>query len=205
MKMIKCPKCGTENPDGSNFCQGCAFRLSDIVTRVSIQTQDISADSNNELKYFVKGTNGQLYVYGDRIEIKRKGFLALAQQGLKGTKSIPFSSIKSIQIKPAGFAIGYIQFGISGGFENSRGLKQANYDENTVTFTSAKYNKIANEIKAYIENAILKITAQPVQQNLVVEPHKSDADELRKFAELLNDGIITQEEYNIKKKQLLGL
>ncbi len=33
----------------------------------------------------------------------------------------------------------------------------------------------------------------------------SAADELRKYKQLLDDGIITQEEFNAKKKQLLGL
>lgn len=40
--------------------------------------------------------------------------------------------------------------------------------------------------------------AQPVQQ-------LSSADELKKFKELLDQGIITQEEFDAKKKQLLGL
>lgn len=33
----------------------------------------------------------------------------------------------------------------------------------------------------------------------------SSADEIRKYKELLDDGIITQEEFDVKKKQLLGL
>ena len=34
---------------------------------------------------------------------------------------------------------------------------------------------------------------------------QSNADELKKYKELLDSGIITQEEFNAKKKQLLGL
>jgi predicted Zn-dependent peptidase len=33
----------------------------------------------------------------------------------------------------------------------------------------------------------------------------STADELKKFKELLDSGVITQEEFDAKKKQLLGL
>ena len=33
----------------------------------------------------------------------------------------------------------------------------------------------------------------------------SAADEIKKFKELLDSGIITEEEFNAKKKQLLGL
>lgn len=34
---------------------------------------------------------------------------------------------------------------------------------------------------------------------------QSNADELKKYKELLDSGVITQEEFNAKKKQLLGL
>lgn len=33
--MIKCPKCGADNTDGSKFCQGCAFELSSNNTQNS--------------------------------------------------------------------------------------------------------------------------------------------------------------------------
>ncbi len=44
-------------------------------------------------------------------------------------------------------------------------------------------------------------TASPVQ----VVQQTSAADELKKFKELLDMGVITQEEFDAKKKQLLGL
>lgn len=47
---------------------------------------------------------------------------------------------------------------------------------------------------------IAKINAQQNGQ-----PAISSADELKKFKELLDSGIITQEEFDAKKKQLLGL
>ena len=34
---------------------------------------------------------------------------------------------------------------------------------------------------------------------------QSNADELKKYKELLDSGVITQEEFDAKKKQLLGL
>lgn len=45
---------------------------------------------------------------------------------------------------------------------------------------------------------------QPVQEQPVVAP-TSDADEIMKFKQLLDAGIITQEEFDAKKKQLLGI
>ena len=39
----------------------------------------------------------------------------------------------------------------------------------------------------------------------VTQQSQSSADELMKYKELLDNGIITQEEFDAKKKQLLGL
>lgn len=57
-----------------------------------------------------------------------------------------------------------------------------------------------------INDAILEYKAQqnrPTQ--MIVNQASSSADELKKFKELLDMGIITQEEFDAKKKQLLGL
>ncbi len=51
--------------------------------------------------------------------------------------------------------------------------------------------------------------AQPAQPAPAAKPQgapaKSTADEIRKLAQLKNEGIITEEEFAVKKKQLLGL
>ncbi|HAR1482433.1 TPA: SHOCT domain-containing protein, partial [Enterococcus faecium] len=52
---------------------------------------------------------------------------------------------------------------------------------------------------------LLKETSKE-QINIIAENQVfSPADELRKYKELLDDGIINQEEFNIKKKELLDL
>lgn len=45
------------------------------------------------------------------------------------------------------------------------------------------------------------------QQNVASEPvvPQSNADELKKYKDLLDNGVITQDEFDAKKKQLLGL
>ena len=154
-----------------------------------------------KVRYTLKGQNGQLYVYDDKIEITRKGFFALIFQGLKGTKTIPISEIRSIQVKPAGLTVGYIQFGISGGIENRGGVQAAHQDENTVTFSNRSTNQQAKNIKDYIENIIVK--NENLQKTRIQSV--SNADEIKKYKELLDEGIITQEEFEIKKKQLLDI
>lgn len=45
----------------------------------------------------------------------------------------------------------------------------------------------------------------PIQTTITQEVPPSNADELKKFKELLDGGVISQEEFDAKKKQLLGL
>ena len=56
------------------------------------------------------------------------------------------------------------------------------------------YNNIAAKLDQIIASSNQPTTAS-----------KSEVDEIRKYKELLDDGIITQEEFDAKKKELLGL
>ena len=58
----------------------------------------------------------------------------------------------------------------------------------------------ANAILLDVEKALYTSKAEKENKNSV-----SSADELKKFKELLDSGVITQEEFDAKKKQLLGL
>ena len=51
----------------------------------------------------------------------------------------------------------------------------------------------------------LLIERQEKKSSSIIAPSISHADELKKYKDLLDNGIITQEEYDAKKKQLLGL
>ena len=51
-------------------------------------------------------------------------------------------------------------------------------------------------------------TTRPIKKNGekdVNANNLSSADEIKKFKDLLDSGVITQEEFDAKKKQLLGL
>ena len=65
---------------------------------------------------------------------------------------------------------------------------------------------IGNRDKIYEEINQLINKRQGTQSGItVVKQDVSSAEELKKFKELLDAGIITQEEFDAKKKQLLGL
>ncbi len=68
-------------------------------------------------------------------------------------------------------------------------------------FPDDKIEELLSQINNIIaQNKNAKKTAT-VSTTIQVSP----ADELKKFKELLDAGVITQEEFDAKKKQLLGL
>ena len=133
--------------------------------------------------------------------IYRKGQLASlptqnGQSGVKGTKSIPFSSITAIQFKKSGLARGYLQFTIPGGNESRRGLTDAASDENTFMF--AGNNELALEIKNYIETRIRDL------RNERLSPSGGLMDQLLKLAEMKEKGLLSEDEFLNAKKRLLS-
>ena len=161
---------------------------------------------NEKIIYeFDGGVGDILFVYDDRIVIQHKGVLNLFAMGLKGDKTIYFNNITSVQLKKGGWTAGYLQFSILGGRENVAGVLGATQDENTITFNSNK-NDEAEKIAEYINKKLSEIRNGFMQPQVVsTAPTSSPADEIRKYKELLDMGAITQEEFDAKKKQILGL
>ncbi len=70
-----------------------------------------------------------------------------------------------------------------------------------------KFKLIQNktEIHRAISDLLMERQQKPAAQAAAPQIAVSDADELRKYKDLLDSGVITQEEFDAKKKQLLGL
>lgn len=146
-----------------------------------------------------KGYNGTLILTEKAVIIKRgiKGFL-LGGGKLRGDKTIPYSSIVAVQLKKAGMTAGYLQLTLKGGSEAKSGLIESASDENSINFHSAfggNSNELFQEAKRMIEDKI----------NSVGTSKSSNLDDLEKLASLKEKGIITQEEFDAKKKSLLSL
>ena len=151
------------------------------------------------MKEFYFKSNGKYHVVVENgyLRWSSKGFMNLMTQGSKGEKTIPIKSITAVQIKKPRLTTGYIQFAYSGASESKGGIMDAVKDENTITFSSKKELAQAEELKALIES-IQNESSQPTTSS-------SDADEILKFKELLDAGVITEEEFEAKKKQILGV
>lgn len=122
--------------------------------------------------------------------------------GVTGGKKLSFADITSIQFKePTGASAGFIQLSYPGSVDSKAGVIAAVNDENSILFQAPQL-ALAREIVDYIENGRTQAKAAP--QAAVVQ-QVSAADELKKFKELLDMGVINQEEFDAKKKQLLGL
>ena len=66
--------------------------------------------------------------------------------------------------------------------------------------------KNADEIYKVLNNLLIERQQEKVNATISATMPKSDeADQLKKYKELLESGVITQEEFDAKKKQLLGL
>ncbi len=146
--------------------------------------------------------NTTLTVYDDCVSIKPKGVLGLMSKGIAGERKIYYADITSVTFqKSSALLSGFMEFYFAGNNTKKQGggLFAGTNNENRVTF----YNKYLNEmikVNDYIQNKIGNKN-QPQQQ-----PQNVDAAaEIKKFKQLLDDGIITQAEFEAKKKQLLGL
>ena len=95
-----------------------------------------------------------------------------------GSKSIPINEIASIQLSM--FGVGKITLETAGG---------------------TKYSIPTHKKKA-VQQAIYDAQAQLGKGN---QPKTSDADEITKLNELKEKGVLTQKEFDQKKKQILGI
>lgn len=143
----------------------------------------------------VEGVNGQVTLYEDRLEISREdiGALHKLQQGFKGDKELPLSSITSVQLrKPSKVTRGYIQLGQTGYSESDDGLMDATSDENTVLFDTgslAEFQELREKIR--------ELSKQDVESST-----GSMDDAMQKLRERYANGEISEEEYE-KRREVL--
>ena len=83
------------------------------------------------------------------------------------------------------------------------------FNENSFTYDTSKISnekmtEIVNYIKKRIDIYKSQKNIQPQTQVYATQPY-SPADEIKKYKELLDLDIITKEEFELKKKQLLNL
>ena len=145
-----------------------------------------------------KGIDGTMRLDGDMLYIHKKQFFVS-----RGEKAIPLSSITAIQWKEPALTSGYIQVVLKGSGESKGGVFDATKDENAILF-----NKSRGQVLA-IRDAINRELAERSRMGssaAAPQPVATDPiGELVRWAELRDKGVISQDEYDAKKRQLLGL
>ena len=160
------------------------------------------------LIYDLKGCRGRsLRVYENKCVFKVSITVGsiLTQNATDGEKTIYYSDVIGVQFKPSGLAIGYLQLETASSSGNN---KTSNFfNENSFTYEPQNItNEEMEKVVAYIRERV-EACKEAKNNPVIAAPVAavSVADEIKKFKELLDMGAITQEEFDAKKKQLLGL
>lgn len=144
------------------------------------------------LLFELRGNMNNLFVYEDKIIFKF----------LTDEKVIDKVDIESVEFSKASiWKNGYLSLGVKGEIKNSNGIRGAANDLRSIVFFP-KQNELAENVYNHIRT---HIEENKKNMSTIINQFQSfsSADELRKFKQLLDDGIITQEEFDEKKKQLL--
>ena len=188
-----------------------AFNFGDRVraTKAYQFVQEKIAEANGQPKEYVykitAHTGSYIEAYKDYLVIAHMGTGTIAstmQGGVTGGKRINYTDLTSIQFKePGGTMVGFIQVIYPGSIENKGGVLDMINDENSVPVMPCD-TEYAREVVNYIERRKVEIESH---SSTTSTPALSAADEIMKFKNLLDSGIITQEEFDAKKKELLAL
>ncbi len=177
-----------------------------VLQAVDVQQIDTAQDKEGEKPvYALEGVRGRrMDVYEDRAVIKTRVTIGsiLSSNASDGEKTIYYADCIGVQFKEAGFQIGYIQLETASAIMNNKGDNF--FNENSFTFGSAEENIPMRKVANYIQERIRECK-RPQASTVVTSAPLSAADEIKKFKELLDMGIITQEEFDAKKKELLGI
>jgi len=217
--MARCRRCGKDglflklNKDG--YCEYCQQQIEDekierhnqemkhAAAVAAARGQQVAQPTNEAVRpeYTMACIGGAtLYCYKNRLTLVAG----------KTEADFPFSSIQSFTITELAFGRGRITIKTSeapiGAINFGMGISGVVGSEQNMTVAEQELIT-ARKIRDYIDEAKFPSAPQPVQAAPAISAPQtsSAADEIRKFKSLLDDGIITQEEFNAKKKQLLGL
>ena len=197
----------TVKGDGILLVLGYAKKQDPLIKEFVAYVNDI-IDKNNGVKnsaiYSLTGARGRyIKVYEDKVIIKVNATTGsiLTGNSTDGSKTIYYSDVIGVQYKECGLTLGYLQLETASLQMNN---KNSNFfSENSFTFNADLNAKMA-EVSKYVQERVEYFKNNRNNPQQVVQA-TSSADELLKFKELLDMGVISQEEFDAKKKQLLGL
>jgi hypothetical protein len=141
-----------------------------------------------------------LKLEGDCVKIHRRGIANALAAGLNGERTILISSLSSVQMKPAAWlSPGYILFSYAGSKPFMGGLIDATQDPDAFIFGQETNEQIA-EFKLKVEEKMREARRPMPTTNST----GALTDEIRKLAEMKQQGLLSQEEFEAAKKKLFS-
>ncbi len=170
----------------------------DLDVRTSVKTRDSEMPGELGLVLEAEGSGGHLWLFEDRVRIKHFGLRGAISSGVfKGDKEIGIDQISAVQWRnPGSVTLGHIQFSFMGG---SSDAWMASRDENAVLFSKVQesaFRRLKDELDVRMRT---RRAGTPGATSV-----KEDVpDQIRKLADLRDAGILTAEEFETKKAELL--
>jgi len=175
-----------------------------IASETPIEQYSAAEDIQEKPIYDLKGARGRyLKVYEDKCIIGTKVSVGsfITRNVSDGEKTIYYCDVLGVQYKRSGLQLGYLQLETASSTMNNRADNF--FNENSFTFENELDFKM-DEVQKFVKQKVDEAKRGKNSPSTIVQ-QASAADELLKFKQLLDAGIITQEEFDAKKKQLLGL
>jgi len=178
---ITCAHCGKPMPNKAVHCPKCKKPTGNW--------------NEEEIVMEAHATLDHLQLLKDKVRINQTtlGFGTFAS-----SKDILLSQITAVKFQePSGLmGFGHLKFSFVGGTEDKHGFFFSAPDENDVMFTRGEAKQFL-AIKKAIDERIAALRTPPKTA--------SPYDELERLASLRDKKIITEEEFQQKKKQILGI
>lgn len=215
--MAFCTKCGNKLTEGARFCVHCGQPLmaaAPAPATIAVQPGTASRGHTLIKVYDIpENVRKQASKY-TALELYTDRLVGLGSKN--GTITYFFKNYMSVTWTPASIATQFAQI-VFLTHENAGNYVSANnlnnlVDMNKIPFCSGMFSYA--EANSYAKSLYLDIKAamdafkeqeSNAAAGAVVQAPLSPADELKKYKELLDMGVITQAEFEAKKKQLLGL
>ena len=166
---------------------------------------NIGPFENQDLVYSIEGVRGRhIDIYKEKVVITTKVTIGslIAHNATDGEKTIYYSDCIGVQFKQSKFTIGYLQLetaSSNGNNKDSNFFSENAFTYDTTVISNERMTEVANYVKSRVD-AVKKGSTTSTATNSTF----SVADELLKLKQLLDMGLLTQEEFDMQKNKLLN-
>lgn len=196
------------NKQAKNELKEGILELDNIPERLDELLVEFGKEAENRPEnalFYVNGTEASLAIFEDFIELDFTGdVLKKVFSGMGGVKKIYYPQITGIQKRDAGSVLsGSIEFEVPG-MSFSRDWSDGKGQSENMIHYEYYYQDEIDKIYEFVNQKILDIQKSKRNPQPTPSNETSVLSEIKKAKELLDMGIITQEEFDKIKKDLLN-